>query len=104
MKLNKEVDNIASMKESTVTNAETKFVSVNKTKNIIHNRINKAGSTSMMGGCNILNEHPFVFLCLIVSPVWGVGSEEQLLDGGSWPATAQILLSQPEEGSGPAAV
>ena len=49
VKLNKEVDNIASMKESTVLNAETKFLSVNRTKNIIHNRINKAGSTSMMG-------------------------------------------------------
>ena len=49
VKLNKEVDNIASMKESTVLNAETKFLPVNRTKNIIHNRINKAGSTSMMG-------------------------------------------------------
>ena len=49
VKLNKEVDNIASIKEFTVSKAEQKFISVNKTKNIIHNRINKAGSTSMMG-------------------------------------------------------
>ena len=47
--LNKEVGNIASMKEIKVPEAETKLVSVKKTKNIIHNRINKAGSTSMMG-------------------------------------------------------
>ena len=49
VKLNKEVANIASMKEKTVPEADTTLVSVKKTKNIIHNRINKAGSTSMMG-------------------------------------------------------
>ena len=49
VKLNKEVDTIASMKDTKVPEAEPKIVEVNKTKNIIHNRINKAGSTSMMG-------------------------------------------------------
>ena len=49
VKLNKEVDNIASMIEAKIPEAEMKMVAVNKTKNIIHNRINKAGSTSMMG-------------------------------------------------------
>ena len=49
VKLNKEVNTIASMKETKVPEAEKKIVAVNKSKNIIHNRINKAGSTSMMG-------------------------------------------------------
>ena len=49
VKLNKEVGHIASMKEKIDPEADTTLVSVKKTKNIIHNRINKAGSTSMMG-------------------------------------------------------
>lgn len=57
VKLNKEVGNIVSMKEIKVPQAETKLISVKKTKNIIHNRINKAGSTSMMGENIIYNKH-----------------------------------------------
>ena len=104
VKLNKEVDNIASIKEVTVSKAEQKFISVNKTKNIIHNRINKAGSTSMMGEIFKII-WPLVFIRLLVgSPVRGVVSEEQLLHGGPWPALAQIFLPRSEESSGPAAV
>ena len=77
---------------------------VTKTKNIIHNRINKAGSTSMMGE-KFEIRMPLVFIrLLVVSPVRGVVSEEQLLHGGPWPAIAQIFLPRSEESSGPAAV
>ena len=49
VKLNEEVDAIASMKKLSVPETEAKSLLVNKSQNIIHNRINKAGSTSMMG-------------------------------------------------------
>ena len=104
VKLNKEVDKIASSKEYTVSKAEQKILLVNKSKNIIHNRINKAGSTSMMGEIFEISM-PLVFIILlVVSPVRGVVSEEQLLHGGPWPALAQIFLPRSEEGSGPATV
>ena len=49
VKLNKAVDKIAAMLGTSSQDEPEKLVSVNKTRNIIHNRINKAGSTSMMG-------------------------------------------------------